>query len=447
MQFSRTDIDALNVVVKLTVEPQDYQEKVEKQLKEIRRRADIPGFRKGMVPLGLVRKMYGKGVLAEQINSVLSEGIYNYVREQNLNILGEPLPNEQETDEIDFDNNTTFTFGFDLGLAPAFDAKLSEKDKIVYYEIEVTDKMVDDQVESYANRFGKQEDVEVYSDGDLLRGTITEQVENGIVNENAVFSPEYMKSDAQKKLFEGAKVGDVVTFNPMEAYESEIEVSSILGIEKEKVAEHKGDFTFTISSIGHFVPAALEAVLFATVFGDKAPADLEGFRQLVREEMKQNLKQDQDYRFNLDAKEVILGKVGELQFPVDFLKRWLKATNKDMTDETIEKELPQMLEELRWQLAKDQLAKEYKVEVKDEDMLEYAKNVVRMQYMQYGMSHIEDNYLVDFAQRLLKDENQARAIYQRAEEQNILAAVKGVVKLDVKSISYDDFGKLFEQKK
>jgi trigger factor len=139
--------------------------------------------------------------------------------------------------------------------------------------------------------------------------------------------------------------------------------------------------------------------------------------------------------------------VGELQFPVDFLKRWLKATNKDMTDETIEKELPQMLEELRWQLAKDQLAKEYKVEVKDEDMLEYAKNVVRMQYMQYGMSHVEDNYLVDFAQRLLKDENQARAIYQRAEEQNILAAVKGVVKLDVKSISYDDFGKLFEQKK
>ena len=310
MQFTRNDIDALNLTLTLTVEPQDYQEKVEKQLKEMRRKANMPGFRVGMVPLNLIRKMYGKAALSEQLNSTLSEALFGYIRDNNLNILGEPLPDEELTREIDLDNPESFVFGFDLALAPAIDAHLDDKTKIKYYEIEVTDKMVDDQMTSYAERFGHQTDVEAYTDGDIIRGTLTEQKEGGIVKEKAVLSPAYMKNDKAKKLFAKAKKNDVVTINLFDAYESDIEVSSLLGIKKEEVEEHKGDFTLAIESISHHEPAALDAELFTMVYGKSAPADLEGFRQKVREEMTENLKQDQEYRFGKDVKDAILKKAG-----------------------------------------------------------------------------------------------------------------------------------------
>ena len=442
MQFTRNDIDALNLNLILTVEPQDYQEKVEKQLKEMRRKANMPGFRVGMVPLNLIKKMYGKAALSEQLNSALSEGLFGYVRDNNLNILGEPLPNEQLTKEIDLDDPSTFVFGFDLALAPEIDLTLDQKTKVKYYEIEITDKMVDDQMTAYAERYGKQKDVESYTDGDIIRGTLTEQKEGGIVKDNAVFSPQYMKNDKSKKLFAKAKVGDVITFNLFDAYESDIEVSSILGIKKEEVADHKSDFAFAITSISHHEPAPLEAELFALVFGKDAPEDLEGFRQRVREEMVGNLKQDQEFRFGKEVKDAILEKAGTPAYPEEFLKRWLKQTDEKMTDERLEKEFPQMLTDLTWQLAKDKLVKEFKVEVKDDDVMAFAKTIARMQFMQYGLSHVEDEYLVRFAQDMLKDEQQSRGIYIRVEENKLYEALKSVVKLDIKKISYEDFGKL-----
>ena len=441
MKVERKDIDKLNAVLTLHLEPADYQENYEKELKDIRRKANIPGFRKGMVPLSLVKKMYGKSVLADVINKSLGEGIYDYIRNEKINIICEPLPNEDDNREFDWDNPTEFAFDFDIALAPEFDARLTEKDKLTYYEIEITDKMVDDQMNSYAERFGHSVDVEQYADGDLVRGTLAEQAENGLTVEKATLMPAYMKEEAQRKLFEGAKVNDVITFNPSTAYGNETEVASLLRIDKDKVAQHNGDFTMTITSISRHQAAELNAELFAQVFGEKAPADLEAFRQAVREEMQQTLKQDEDYKFGQTAKAAILAKIGKLEFPEAFLKRWLKNKNEEMTDEKIEKEYPQMIELMTWQLVVDQLAETYGIKVEQADMKAYAKNIARMQMMQYGLMHVEDTYLEQYADEILKNENQARGIYGRVQEEKIYAAVKGIVKLTTKKVSYEDFGK------
>ena len=443
MQFKRNDIDELNMTLLLTVEPKDYQEKVEKQLREMRRKANMPGFRVGMVPLNLIKKMYGKAVLSEQLNNVLSEGLFGYVRDNNLNILGEPLPNEEQTPELNLDTDDTFVFAFDLALAPAIDAKLDKKTKIKYYDIELTDKMVDEQVESYADRFGTQKDAESYSEGDIVRGKLSELKEGGLVKENAVLSPAYMKDDKQKELFKDAKKGEEVKFNLFSAYDSEVEVSSMLGISKEQVEEHKGDFSLTIESISHHEPRPLEPELFEIVYGkDNAPKDLEEFRQRVREEMQANLKQDSEFRFGKDVKDAILKKVGTPKYPEEQLKRWLKHSDEKMTDERLEKEFPGMLTELTWQLSRDQLVKELKIEVSEAEVTDFAKTIAKMQYMQYGLTHVEDEYLLSFAQEMLKDDKQAQAIYQRVEENKLYEAMKGVVTVENKSISYDDFGKL-----
>ncbi len=446
MQVTRQDIDQLNATLLVTVEPQDYQEKVEKQLKDIRRKANIPGFRPGMVPMSLVKKMYGKAALGEQVNELINDGIFNYIKEQDLKILAEPMPNEEKTPDIDWDNDTTFTFAFDIALEPEFDAKLNGHNHLTYYEIEVTDKMVDDQMTSYAERFGIQKDVDEYTEGDILRGTLTEQAENGIVKENAILSPMYMKSEEQKQLFASAKKGDIITFNPSVAYDSDVELSSMLGIKKEDAEAHKGEFTLTINSISHHEASPLDAELFAKVYGADAPQDLDAFRAKVKEEMQNNLKQDQDYRFGLDAKAAVLKKIGQLEYPEEFLKNWLRHSQKDMTEEKLQKEFPQMLEQLTWQLAKDQLTKAYDIKIENDDIVAYAKNVARMQFMQYGLSHVEDEYLTNYANEMMKNEDQLRSMIERVQEEKVYEGIKAAAKVETKTISYEDFGKLFEQK-
>ena len=446
MQVTRQDIDQPNATLLVTVEPQDYQEKVEKQLKDIRRKANIPGFRPGMVPMSLVKKMYGKAALGEQVNELINDGIFNYIKEQDLKILAEPMPNEEKTPDIDWDNDTTFTFAFDIALEPEFDAKLNGHNHLTYYEIEVTDKMVDDQMTSYAERFGIQKDVDEYTEGDILRGTLTEQAENGIVKENAILSPMYMKSEEQKQLFASAKKGDIITFNPSVAYDSDVELSSMLGIKKEDTEAHKGEFTLTINSISHHEASPLDAELFAKVYGADAPQDLDAFRAKVKEEMQNNLKQDQDYRFGLDAKAAVLKKIGQLEYPEEFLKNWLRHSQKDMTEEKLQKEFPQMLEQLTWQLAKDQLTKAYDIKIENDDIVAYAKNVARMQFMQYGLSHVEDEYLTNYANEMMKNEDQLRSMIERVQEEKVYEGIKAAAKVETKTISYEDFGKLFEQK-
>ena len=443
MQINQSEMKDLQAVLTLTVEPADYQEKVQKDLKQIRQKANVPGFRPGMVPMGLVKKMYGKGVLADVLNKVVGEQLSKYIDDNNLKVLGDPLPNNELTPDMDLDNQDTFTFAFDIAVAPEFDAKLNGHNKLTQYVITVTDEMVDKQVNSYAERFGEYVDVEAVQDGDMLKGQLTEQKEGGIVKEGAVLMPAYMKDDAQKALFQGVKKGDVVTFNPTAAYGSEVEVSSLAGISKEEAKDLTSDFTFEIQTITRHQPAAIDGKLFAKVYGENNVKDEADFRARVKAEIEANMAEDTKYKFGLDAKAAVMKKMEGLQFPEAFLKRWVLATNEKMTQEELDKDFPKMLEELKWHLAKDQLMKAFEVKVEKEDVEAYAREVARMQFMQYGLMHVEDAYLDNFAQEMLKKEDQLRGIVERVAENKIYEALRGVAKVEEKAISHEDFGKLF----
>lgn len=443
MQVKQSEIKDLQAVLTLTIEPADYQDAVQKELKQIRQKANIPGFRPGMVPVGLVKKMYGKGVLAEVLNKTVGEQLSKYIEENKLQVLGDPLPNNELTPEMDLDNQDTFTFAFDFAVAPEFDAKLNGHNKLTQYVITVTDEMVDNQVKSYAERFGEYTEAEEVKSGDVLKGLLTEQKENGIVKENAMMNPEYMQDKEQAKLFENAKKGDVITFNPTKAYGNETEVASMLGLKKEEIAGLDSDFTFEIQTISRHEAAAIDGELFAKVYGENTIKDEAEFRAKVKAEIEQNMQEDAKYKFGLDAKEAIMKKMEKVAFPDDFLKRWVLATNEKMTQEELDKDYPKMLDELKWHLAKDQLMKEHKIDVQKEDVEAYAKEVARMQFMQYGLMHIEDQYLTSYAQEMLKKEDQLRGIVERVAENKIYEALKGVVKVEEQAISQEDFGKLF----
>ena len=441
MKIEQSELKDLMAVVTLTIEPADYQEEVAKQLKEVRHKAQMPGFRPGMVPAGLVKKMYGKGILADVLNKLVGENLQKHIEDNKLNVLGDPLPSEQSP-KIDLDNEESYTFMFDIAVAPEFDAKLTGKNKLTEYVIEVTDEMVNNQIQSYCARFGEYTQAEEVAEGDIVKG-IAKQVDGEIVKEGAILNPAYMKQKTQQKKFIGAKKGAVITFNPTKAFGSEVEVSSLLGITKEQAEALTSDFTFEIQEITRHTDAAINGELFAKVYGENTIKDEAEFRAKVRAEIEANMAEDSKYKFGLDAKEAIMKKMEKIEFPVDFLKRWVLATNEKMTAEELEKDFDKMLEELKWHLAKDQLMKEYKVDVQKEDVEAYAKEVARMQFMQYGLMHIDDQYLTNYANEMLKNENQLRGIVERVAENKIYEALKGVVKIEQKKISHEDFGKLF----
>lgn len=442
MQITQTELKNLTATLTITIEPADYQEDVQKELKQVRQKAQMPGFRPGMVPAGLVKKMYGKGILADVLNKKVGESLQKHIEDNKLAILGEPLPNNELTPAIDMDTQDTFTFAFDIAVAPEFDAKLNGKNKLTEYEIEVTNEMVENQVKSYTERFGEYTQAEEVAEGDLVKG-LCKEVDGEIVKEGAILNPQYMKQKTQAKKFFGAKKGAVITFNPTKAFGSEVEVSSLLGITKEQATELKSDFTFEIQEITRHTAAAIDGELFAKVYGENNVKDEADFRAKVKAEIVANMAEDSKYKFGIDAKEAIMKKMEKVEFPVDFLKRWVLATNEKMTEEQLEKDFPQMIDELKWHLAKDQLMKEFNVDVQKEDVEAYAKEVAKMQFMQYGLMHIDDQYLTSYAQEMLKQENQLRGIVERVAENKIYDALKGVAKIEKKSISHADFGKLF----
>ena len=361
MKIEQSELKDLKAVVTITIEPADYQEEVNKQLKEVRHKAQMPGFRPGMVPAGLVKKMYGKGILADVLNKLVGENLNKHIEDNKLQILGEPLPNDAETKNIDLDHEDTFTFAFDIAVAPEFDAKLNGKNKLPEYTIQVTDEMIDKQVEAYTNRFG-----------------------------------EYIPEDKEK----GTK------------------------------AEVK--------------PCKVDAELFAKVYGKEAPKNEKEFRARVKEDIERSLAEESKYRFGVDAKAAVLKKMENIAFPEDFLKRWVLATNEKMTQEELDKDFPKMIEELKWHLAKDQYMKEFKIDVQKEEVEAFAKRVAKMQFMQYGLMNVEEDMLTNYAQEMLKQDNQLRNIVERVAEDKVFEAIKGIVKIEPKTISHEDFDKLFK---
>ena len=449
MNIVRKDIDQNNAILTLSIEKADYTEKVEKTLRDYRKKANIPGFRPGMVPAGLVKKMYGKAVLADEINKMVSDELYKYISDNKINMLGEPLPNETEQKEINFDTQEDFEFCFDLGLAPEFEVELTKKDKIKFYNITVSAEMIDNQVKSYQQRYGKYIQEETVEEKDMVKGELLE-LANGKVNEkgiklsDAVLTPAYMKDEAQKAIFVAAAKGAVVTFNPAKAFDNDAELASLLKVSKDEVKDITSDFQFTIESITRYHEAEINTELFDKVYGEGVVTTEEEFRAKIKENIQENLTDDSDYKFGIDAREVVLEKYDALTFPDAFLKRWVLATNKNITPETLEEDYPKMIADLKWQLIKDKIAKANDIKIEAEDVNGYAKKMAKAQFAQYGMIGMDDEILENYAKDILKKEETAKGIIERVVENKVFEAIKNAVKLDTKEISIEDFNKMFQ---
>ena len=445
MQVDKQVIDSVNAILKVQLLKADYQEKVETTLKNYRKKANVPGFRPGNVPASLIRKMYGKAVLAEQVQNSVSEALYNYIKENQLSLLGEPLPSPEQA-EIDFDNQEDFEFSFDIALSPELIFTINKKDTVSYYTIDVTDEMVENQVKSLASRNGSYLKVEKSEDKDVLKGLLFEidSEGKGISVEDAVMMPSYFKNEDEKAKMIGLAVGDKVVFNPAAAYDNaEAEIASLLHVTKEVAKDIKSDFSFEVKEITRYQEGAIDQTLFDGIYGKDVVKTEEEFRAKVKESLESQFVPESDYRFMVDAKDVLLKKIKDVEFPVEFLKRWILTTKEDQKPEEIEAEMPKMIEDLKWHLMKEQIVKENSLTVTEEDLLETAKKVTRAQFAQYGMMNVPEDLLTGYASDMLKKEESKRNIVDQAMSTAVAVCLKGKVKLNAKGISVEDFNKLY----
>ena len=452
MNITFENVDKVSALLTVNIEKADYEEKVKTALKDFSKKASLPGFRPGKVPASLIQKRFGIEIKAEEINKILSEEVNKYIRENKVNMLAEPLPNEEKTPKMDFETQDDFTFAFDIGLAPEFDAKLSKKDKLTYYDIKVDDALVDQQVQSYCQRGGQHVKVESYESRDMVKGLLAQldaegnTLEGGIQVEEAVMLPDYMKNAEEKAKFEGAKLNDVIIFNPAKAYDNNVtELASLLRIDKEAAEGMKSDFSFQISEIMRFEPAKPSQELFDQVLGKGAVKSEEEFRSFIANDIKKNFNSEAEYQFMQDLREYILGRIGEVEFPEAILKRFMKLRNQDKGEEYVEENYEKSLPELLWHLAKEQICDQLEVKVEHEDVLETAKAYTRIQFASYGMINLPEESITNYAAEMLKNEQQAQGLVERTVENKMAAKAKEAVTLKMKEVTMDEFRKLTEK--
>ena len=451
MNVSLQNIDKVSALLTVKLEKADYQEKVDKSLKTFRQKANLPGFRPGMVPMGLIKKQYGKAILAEEVNKVLQDAVYNYIKENNVNILGEPLPNEEKQQPVDFDTMEDFEFVFDIALAPEFNAELTDKDKVDYYTIEVSDDMVDKQVGMYTQRGGKYEKVDSYQDKDMLKGLIAEldeagnTKEGGIQVEGAVMMPSYMSNDEQKAIFNDVKVNDILVFNPNTAFNgNEAEIASLLKVQKEEVAAITGNFSFQVEEITRFIAAELNQEIFDQVYEKGTVTTAEEFRNKIKEDLSRQFVSDSDYKLLIDVRSYLMNKIGKLEFPDALLKKIMLLNNEEKGEAFVAENYDKSIEELTWHLIKEKLVKEYEIKVEQDDVINMAKEATKMQFAQYGMLNVPEDLLNNYVQEMLKKKESVNNLVNRAVENKLAAAVKERVQLENKTVSMEEFNKMFE---
>lgn len=451
MNISFENPDKINGLLTIVVEESDYKADVEKTLKDYRKRANVPGFRPGQVPMGMVKRQYGTAVKVDVVNKFLGEQLQKYVVDNKIKMLGQPLAKEGG-EPVDLEKPAPYTFEFEIAVAPEFEAKLSGKDKIDYYDIKVDDKLVDQQVDMFANRAGHYVKAEQYdsTQRDMLKGDLRELDENGntleggVTVESAVLMPEYIKVDDQKKLFDGAKVGDIITWNPRKAYpDNDSEIASLLKVEKDKVGEHTGDFSYQVTEVQRFEKAEVNAELWEGVYGKESGIkDEAGFREAIAKGLKGQLEGDSDYKFMQDVRAHVEKKIGKLEYPEQLLKRIMLANNKDKDQEFVDKNYDQSIKELTWSMAKEQLAQAQNIKVEDADVLAAAKEMARAQFAMYGMNNVPEEYVDNFAKEQLKKRENVDRFVDRALDTKLAAALKNVVKLNHKEVDIEEFNKM-----
>ncbi len=450
MNISFENPDKVNGVLTLTIEKEDYQADVEKTLKDYRKKANVPGFRVGNAPMAMIQRQYGAAVKLDVVNKLVGEKLYGYIRENNIQMLGEPLPNVAQVEQ-DLKSDGPLTFVFDIAIAPEFKIELGADDAVDYYDIAVDDKLVDQQVEMYASRTGHYDKAEEYdaTKNDMLKGDLRELdaegniKEDGVAVEAAVMMPEYIKVEDQKKLFDGAKPGSVITFNPKKAYpENNAEIASLLKIEKEKAEEMTSDFMYLVTEVSRFVKGEVNQQLFDSVFGEGNVKDEAEFRQKIADGIKAQLNSEADYKFLLDVRAYAENKVGAVQYPDELMKRIMLNNNKDKDAKFVDDNYEGSIKELTWHLIKEQLVAANNIKIEDADVKAVARDMARMQFAQYGMNNVPDEYLDNYAESMLKDRKNVDSLVDRAVDVKLIAALKNVVKLNAKTMSLEDFNKM-----
>ena len=444
--------DKVNGLMTITIEQADYQEQVDKKLKDYRKKAQVPGFRPGMVPMGLIKRQYGMAVKVDEVNRILSDKLFEYVRQNNIQMLGEPLPNEERQQPQDLQGDGPFVFVFDIAVAPEFTAELTDKDKIDYYDIKVDDKIIDEQVQMFQSQTGEFVEVQEWSGNDTLKGDLRQldaegnTLEGGLEVEGGMVMPSYVKGEDEKKKFEGAKPGDIIVFNPKKAYpDNDAEVAALLKVDKDQVKDLESDFSFQITEIRHFQPHAVDQDLFDRIFGEGNVTDEASFRQKIADGIKPQFVGNSDFKFLQDVRKYMEEKVGELQFPEAILKRVMLQNNKDKGADFVEQNFEGSIKELKWHLIKEQLVNACQVKVEDADLKQVAKGAVRQQFAQYGMNNVPDDVLENYAEEQLKKRENIEGYVERAIDVKLMQALKQVVKLNVKEVTFDEFNKMMQE--
>lgn len=447
MNITRENIDEPIAVLKVQVEKDDYQEKVDEVLKDYKKKANIKGFRPGKVPIGLIKKMYGSNVKLEEINKIVSENLNKYITEEKLEILGDPLPRTDDNKNINLETQEDFEFTFEIGLAPEFEVNLTGRNKVPYYEIKIDKKLRNDFLDNYRRRFGTYEEAGQVSEEDMLKGDIVKLSDEGeplqdTMKKDSSLSLKVIKDDAVKKDFIGSKAGDSVEFDIRKSFPNDHEIAGLLQTDHKLVDDVDGKYRFTINSINRFRMADVNQELFDKVYGEGTVETEDEFMDKLDQEIKENLSKESEYKLNQDVRNMLIDKT-TFDLPEEFLKKWLMKTNKDITEEQVEKDFEDFLRDLRWQLIRNKIAKENEIKVEEEDMVNEAKEFTRLQFQQYGIFNADDSQLEPYARQILNKEEDARRIADKVIDDKVINKVKEEIKIDTKKVSTEEFNKLF----
>lgn len=447
MNITKENVDDLNALLKVTVEKSDYQTNVDKALADYRKKASIPGFRKGKVPMGIIKKQHGRNVLGDELNRIVSEGLFKYVDEQEFEILGNPLPKNDIEVEGDFNNPDTFVFTYEIGISPVVDVKLSGRNKYEYTKVKVDKKLVDKQLEDLTRRYGKLVSGEKVGEKDMVLGQFVELnedgeiLEGGIMNSSTI-SMEFIEDDKLKKELIGKKAGDVVTVNPFSVSRGGKDTASMLGIEESELGSISDKFQLTINEVKIMEPAELNQELFDKLFGEGEVT--------TEKEMREKVKADLVQMFEKDSEKILtrrisndLIKKADIQLPEGFLKRWILASQKEpISPEDVDRDFDNYAKSLKWQLIQNSIFKNNDMKVEQEEAMNYTKSLLVNQYAQYGMPAPEDAELTQSAQQVLANKKEAQQIYDMLAEEKLTKYFKETVKLDEKEVDYDEYVKI-----
>lgn len=443
--------DNLHALLNIDLHQEDYKEKVSDELKKIQRKAQLPGFRPGKVPMGIVNKMYGKSIKAEEINKILIDGIYKFLKDNELEVMGHPLPDQDAAENIDWESQTSFNFTYEIGLAPKVELLLSENIEVEYPKIVADAQTVETHLDNLRRRYGAMIQPEITEQEDMLYGEFAELEQSGTMKaeghtcRNNLLIKYIADKDVREKLI-GIKVGDVVEFNVLKAVENESEAASLLGLKKEELVNFNAEFRFTLEKISRIEPANLDQVFFDKVFPESGIQDESKLREAVAEQISQQYQIDADKHFRNEVMKTLIKESG-LELPESFLKKWVVAANKDeYTPERIEMEFPKLADSFRWQLIENHLVNVHGIMVNDDEVTAHLEHYIKSQFKQYGQQEVEQSVIDGFVKRIKDNQEELKKVYDNLADQKLLALYKEKLKLKVVEFSFDDFVKFVTEK-